>query len=103
VDGTSVYFDKQGIRIPVGETDETLGVTVLSVADAPWTVKIEYRGTEFDLPLFARTDRGKLFSGDTALGGGSGGATVLQPAGDRARATPVRPDRTRGRPEARDD
>lgn len=105
VDGQSVYFDKEGIRIGVGETDEDLGVTVLSVEGAPWTVKISYRDTEFDLPLFK--DWGtteKFFTGAKSIegSGSAGGVTpVIQPAAPRNRAQPVnrgeRDDSGRGR------
>lgn len=92
VDGQSVYFDKSGIRIGVGETNDELGITVLSVDGAPWTVKISYRDTEFDLPLFKDWgESSKFFSGTTRIdGSGSSGTTIVRPSGGgiRPRVTP---------------
>lgn len=42
-----------GTMIPVG--DEAEGVRVVSVEDAPWSVRLEWREVEFDVPLFERT------------------------------------------------
>lgn len=93
MDGQSVYFDKDGIRIRVGETNEDLGVTVLSVEGAPWTVKISFEDTEFDLPLFKEWgESSKFFAGVTTIEG-SGSTTLIRPASTssgRNRATPTR-------------
>jgi hypothetical protein len=96
MDGQSVYFDKDGIRIGVGETNEDLGVTVLSVEGAPWTVKISYRDTEFDLPLFKEWgESSKFFTGTTKIEGAAA-APLIRPTsssssvGGRNRATPTR-------------
>lgn len=42
-----------GTMIPVGEEAE--GVRVVNVDNAPWSVRLEWRAVEFDVPLFERT------------------------------------------------
>lgn len=48
--GNSVFF-RGDLRVSVGETLD--GMTVVSV-DPPWSVKVEHRGWEYDVPLFDR-------------------------------------------------
>lgn len=48
----AVWFTNER-RVPVGE--EEGGVRVVSVENSPWTVRLEWRGVEFDVPVFERT------------------------------------------------
>lgn len=43
------------IRLRVGD-DPVNGLTLLSTEDAPWTVKVEHRGWDYDIPIFDRSD-----------------------------------------------
>jgi hypothetical protein len=51
INGT-VWFGNDR-RIAVG--DEEDGIKVVSVSDSPWSVKLEWRGVEFDVQVFERT------------------------------------------------
>lgn len=51
VNGT-VWFGNDR-RIAVGE--ERDGIKVVSVGESPWSVKLEWRGVEFDVQVFERT------------------------------------------------
>lgn len=51
INGT-VWFGNDR-RIPVGEEED--GIKVMSVADSPWSVKLEWRGVQFDVQVFERT------------------------------------------------
>lgn len=48
--GEEVWF-RNGLRLRVGEEGD--GVRVIS-SDAPWTVRLGFRGGEYDVPLFDR-------------------------------------------------
>lgn len=52
--GEEVWF-QNGLRLRVGE--EADGITVIS-SDAPWKVKLGYRGGEFDQEIFKRIEPG---------------------------------------------
>ncbi|MFK7961346.1 MAG: hypothetical protein AB8G96_12575 [Phycisphaerales bacterium] len=107
VDGGFVYFEKRGVtdgvRVGLGETDDSLGVTIKSFADAPARVKIEYRGKEFDLPLFAAADEELLFAGAKDLDGvtGSPETPFSSSARGNSRGRDAREAAARGRNRAR--
>lgn len=118
VDGRFVYFDtSDDVRIAVGETGTVRSgtdVTVVSVGEIPWTVRIEYRGETFDLSIVdddERTDMTKIFAAEGGLEGlevsgrGISSSSRSQLSSPSRRATPSGRNRATpsGRRSSRDD
>lgn len=55
-----------GEMIGIGEEAE--GVRVVNVDDAPWSVRLEWREVEFDVPLFERTTPRFLRTSESSSG-----------------------------------
>jgi hypothetical protein len=94
----AIFVD--GTRLRVGETK---GDLTLVAIEAPWIARVEHRGWEYELSLFARSDLDDFFQRQTKP---LGDANTLENAGAIGRAEenvePVQ-DRTAARAEANED